>query len=210
MSTCLMKLCFLLKLLSLVLLIHLIPYQYLFLLPFRFLHLLHPKVLLLPSRFLLLLMGSQLHPWLLLCKFFLLHLWLHLHLVTPWEPSPKIPFTSLNLSLLIFLPNHPPKPLFPLLGPLRLNPHALHSLPKPTMEGGNECWIHWLNACTWSLVSHKPNMNFVGCKRVFQIKRKPNGSIERYKACLVAKGFHPQKWCVLWWHFQSCHKAHYY
>ncbi|CAL2240199.1 unnamed protein product [Prunus armeniaca] len=45
---------------------------------------------------------------------------------------------------------------------------------------------------TWSLVPPSPHHNTVGSKWVFRIKRKPDGSIERYKACLVAKGFHQQ------------------
>ena len=36
---------------------------------------------------------------------------------------------------------------------------------------------------TWSVVDCKSSMNLVGYKWVFKIKRKPNGSIERYKAC---------------------------
>ena len=29
----------------------------------------------------------------------------------------------------------------------------------------------------------------VGCKRVYKIKTRFDGSIERYKVCLIAKGF---------------------
>lgn len=42
----------------------------------------------------------------------------------------------------------------------------------------------------WSLNPLHPTQNTDGCKWVFRIKRKPNGSIGHYKARFVAKGFH--------------------
>jgi hypothetical protein len=45
---------------------------------------------------------------------------------------------------------------------------------------------------TWTLVPRKPSMSIVSCIRVFRIKRKAYGSVDRYKAPLAAKGFHQQ------------------
>lgn len=42
---------------------------------------------------------------------------------------------------------------------------------------------------TWTVVPAKPNMNIVGCKWVYKLKYKADGSFEHYKAHLVAKGF---------------------
>ena len=42
---------------------------------------------------------------------------------------------------------------------------------------------------TWKIVEIPKEKKTVGCKWVFTIKCKPDGSIERYKARLVAKGF---------------------
>lgn len=43
---------------------------------------------------------------------------------------------------------------------------------------------------TWSLVPLDPFQNLVGNKWIFRVKRNPDGSVARYKACLMAKGFH--------------------
>lgn len=42
---------------------------------------------------------------------------------------------------------------------------------------------------TWSLVPSPPNVNLVGNKWVFKVKRHPDGSVEQCKAHLVVKGF---------------------
>jgi histone deacetylase 1/2 len=45
---------------------------------------------------------------------------------------------------------------------------------------------------TWHLVPYRPGMNLIDCKWVFKIKRKADGSIDRYKGRLAAKGFKQQ------------------
>ena len=46
-----------------------------------------------------------------------------------------------------------------------------------------------ISTCTWELVDLPPNKSVVGCKWVYKIKTHIDGSIDQYKAWLVAKGF---------------------
>ena len=42
---------------------------------------------------------------------------------------------------------------------------------------------------TWKLVPLPKGIKPIGCRWVFTVKLKPDGSIDRYKARLVAKGY---------------------
>ena len=42
---------------------------------------------------------------------------------------------------------------------------------------------------TWTLCPMPPHHNVVRNKWVFKVKQKPDGNVNRFKACLVAKGF---------------------
>ena len=46
----------------------------------------------------------------------------------------------------------------------------------------------WNN--TWNLAPPPINRKLIGCKSVFKVKENPNGTINKYKGCLVDKGFH--------------------
>jgi hypothetical protein len=42
---------------------------------------------------------------------------------------------------------------------------------------------------TWRLVPADQAHNLIDCKWVYKVKKKTDGFVDRYKACLVAKGF---------------------
>ena len=46
---------------------------------------------------------------------------------------------------------------------------------------------------TWSLVPPTSDMNILPNKWVFKFKKRSDGIIERYKACIVANGYHQQE-----------------
>lgn len=47
---------------------------------------------------------------------------------------------------------------------------------------------------TWHLVPGGRENNVIDCKWVYNVKRKPDGTIDRYNARLVANGF-KQRYC---------------
>lgn len=46
---------------------------------------------------------------------------------------------------------------------------------------------------TWDIIPLPPHRKLIGCKWVSKIKYKVNGSIERYKTRVVAKGLMQQE-----------------
>ena len=56
------------------------------------------------------------------------------------------------------------------------------------MEGSNT-WRNGEKNMTWDVEIVPKGKSTVGCKWVFAIKYKSNGTIERYKVRPVAKGF---------------------
>lgn len=77
------------------------------------------------------------------------------------------------------------------------------ALVKPTCFSNAVTILEWRAAMqvefnallqnhTWSLIPPQAATTIAGCKWVFMLKRKADGSVERHKARLVAKGFHQQ------------------
>lgn len=60
-----------------------------------------------------------------------------------------------------------------------------------------ECWIKAINSElgglkhneTWNSLDHPHNIQPIGRKWVYKVNHKANGTIERYKARLVTKGY---------------------
>jgi hypothetical protein len=88
--------------------------------------------------------------------------------------------------------------------PKQLHSVSKHPIPpiiEPTCVSQALCDPKWRSAMsdeltalmrhhTWDLVPPPTHCKPVGCKWVFKVKRKPDGSVDRFKAHLVAKGFH--------------------
>jgi len=67
------------------------------------------------------------------------------------------------------------------------------ALQRPDAEKWKQAALEELNAhstnCTWKLVPRPASKKVIGSKSVFKVKRNTDGSIERYKGRLVAKGY---------------------
>ena len=91
-----------------------------------------------------------------------------------------------------------PKTKMNLLATKEIDPYRI-----PTMVAEALKYVHWREAMseeinaqlrnnTWDLVPPTTTQNIISCKWIFTIKFRPNVSIERYKARLVAGGFNQQ------------------
>jgi len=60
---------------------------------------------------------------------------------------------------------------------------------------------------TWSLVSLPIDKHCIGCKWVYNLKYKPNGTMDKYKARLVAKSY-TQQIGIDFSHFFTCCQAY--
>ena len=72
-----------------------------------------------------------------------------------------------------------------------VNELSSHHIPTSVDEALDDSrWIQaLLKNKTWTLVSLPEGQKTVGCKLVFSIKYKADGSVERYKAKLMEKGY---------------------
>lgn len=69
----------------------------------------------------------------------------------------------------------------------------LLALSNPTWRAATEAeYASLQHNCTWTLVPRPPGVNIVGSKWVFKLKQHSNGSIDKHKARLIARGFSQQ------------------
>jgi len=88
----------------------------------------------------------------------------------------------------------------------RLSPHfkkvicSLNSNKEPTTYEEAACINEWCVAMneeiqalerngTWTVLDLPPNKSTMGCKWVYKVKFRVDGTVERHKARLVAKGY---------------------
>jgi hypothetical protein len=90
------------------------------------------------------------------------------------DPLAMTGYTANNycvaLTKIMFLNNTPPRLLL------------------PQAQINHECMALMRNK-TWHLVPPQPDRNVIDCKWVYKVKHKADGSVNRYKSRLLAKGF---------------------
>ena len=101
---------------------------------------------------------------------------IHPLITIQWSPMPKLEFSKKKQLLMV------------------------HKIIEPTSFTQASKDQHWvltmeneyttlLKNNNWQLVPSSTHANIIGCKWVYKLKCKPNGSIDRYKACLAAQDF---------------------
>ncbi|KAE8669328.1 tir-nbs resistance protein [Hibiscus syriacus] len=110
----------------------------------------------------------------------------------PSETEESIPQSQLRRSTRIRRPN-----------PKYANAAIIEEATEPEMFEEASKSSEWMTAMkeeidalqqnqTWDIVPKIKDVKPISCKWVYKIKRRPDGSIERYKARLVARGFSQQ------------------
>nr|CAN82610.1 hypothetical protein VITISV_021745 [Vitis vinifera] len=138
-------------------------------------------------------------------------------LSAPSSPVVSFPIiTSDSIHPLIPVPFATSSPAAPSPPPLSLNTHPMVTRAKSgihkkrsfivqhtteprtySQASKNDSWVQAMNReyqallrnNTWSLVPPPSSAHIVGCRWIYKLKYRPNGSIDRHKARLVAQGF---------------------
>lgn len=76
--------------------------------------------------------------------------------------------------------------------PVEPTSYTIASKDKKWIAAMNKEFSSFLKQGARTLVQPPSTGNTVGCKWLYKIKQKSDGSLERYKACLVAKGYRQQ------------------
>ncbi|RVW93124.1 Retrovirus-related Pol polyprotein from transposon RE1 [Vitis vinifera] len=139
------------------------------------------------------------------------------NLVCPSSPAVSSPIiTSDSIPPLIPVPFATSSPAAPSPPPLPLNTHPMVTRAKSgihkkrsfivqhtteprtySQASKNDSWVQAMNSeyqallrnNTWSLVPPPSSAHIVGCRWIYKLKYRPDGSIDRHKARLVAQGF---------------------
>ena len=120
--------------------------------------------------------------------------------ITQAEPAPPQPAPPRH-SMTTRSQNNISKPAtkYNLAATVQCDPHWIPSTWQQAMKHA-----HWRKGMsseftsttdnhTWDLEAVTQQMNVVGCRWVFTIKYHPDGTIDKYKARIVAKGYHQKQ-----------------